>query len=68
MVIVSITPGIYLEGLKTYAGGLGVLEGDKFYGIGDLGLEYIVLTLMYRGGYVGIDFKGEESIIKPRQC
>jgi len=67
MVIVSITPEIYLEGLKTYAGGLGVLEGDKFYGAGDLGLEYIVLTLMYRGGYVDIDFKGEEPIIKPQQ-
>lgn len=66
MVIVSITPEIYLEGLKTYAGGLGVLEGDKFYEAGDLGLEYIVLTLMHRKGYVDLEFKGEELIIKPQ--
>jgi len=67
MVVVSITPEIYLEGLKTYAGGLGVLEGDKFYAAGDMGLEYLVLTLMYRHGYVDVEFRGEEPVIKPQK-
>ncbi|OYT38172.1 MAG: glycosyl transferase family 1 [Desulfurococcales archaeon ex4484_58] len=67
MVIVSITPEIYLEGLNTYAGGLGVLEGDKFYGAGDLGLDYIVFSLMYRRGYVDLEFRGEEPITKPQR-
>jgi len=66
MVVVSITPEIYLEGLKTYAGGLGVFEGDKFYAAGDLGLEYVALSLMYRKGYVDVEFNGEEPIIKPQ--
>jgi len=67
MVVVSITPEIYLEGLKTYAGGLGVLESDKFYAAGDMGLEYLVLTLMYRHGYVNVEFQGEEPVIKPQK-
>lgn len=34
MVIVSITPEIAIERGRTYAGGLGVLEGDKLLGPG----------------------------------
>ncbi|MEM1801110.1 MAG: glycogen/starch/alpha-glucan phosphorylase [Desulfurococcaceae archaeon] len=56
MVIVSITPEIALDYSRNYAGGLGVLEGDKFYGAGDIGLDYLVLSLLYRHGYVSIDF------------
>jgi len=41
-----------LEEGSTYAGGLGILEGDKFYAAGRIGLDYTVLTLFYRGGYV----------------
>ncbi|MET1159600.1 MAG: glycogen/starch/alpha-glucan phosphorylase [Thermoprotei archaeon] len=67
MVIVTITPEIYLEGLKTYAGGLGVLEGDKFSAASELGLNYIVLTLFYRRGYVDLDFKGEEVTPMPQR-
>lgn len=67
MVIVSITPEIYLEGLKTYAGGLGVLEGDKFYAAGDLGLDYVVLTLFYRNGYIDIQFDSDKIIFKPQE-
>jgi starch phosphorylase len=52
MVIVSVTMDLALEEGQTYAGGLGVLEGDKFYALGRMGIDYIVLTLFYRGGYV----------------
>ncbi len=67
MVIVSITPEIGLNELKTYAGGLGVLEGDKLYGAGDLGLDYLVLSLFYRHGYVKYKFYGEEPIPEPEE-
>jgi len=50
--IVSVTPEIALDEGYTYAGGLGVLEGDKFYAAARLGLNYHVLTLLYREGYV----------------
>ncbi|MEM3382774.1 MAG: glycogen/starch/alpha-glucan phosphorylase [Nitrososphaerales archaeon] len=52
MAIVSVTMDLALEEGQTYAGGLGVLEGDKFYALGRMGIDYIVLTLFYRGGYV----------------
>ncbi len=67
MVIVSITPEIGLEELRTYAGGLGVLEGDKLLGAGDMGLDYLVLTLYYRRGYVNYSFQGEEPIPQPEK-
>ncbi len=50
--IVSITPEIAVGRYKNYAGGLGVLEGDKFYAAARLGLPYTVITLHYPGGYV----------------
>jgi len=49
--IVSITPEIALEEIPIYAGGLGVLEGDKFLFAGKNGINYIVLTLFYTKGY-----------------
>jgi len=52
MVIVSVSMDLALEEGQTYAGGLGVLEGDKFYGAGRMGIDYAILTLFYRGGYV----------------
>ncbi|MGC9071769.1 MAG: glycogen/starch/alpha-glucan phosphorylase [Acidilobus sp.] len=55
-VIVSVTPEIALDELYSYAGGLGVLEGDKFYAAARRGLRYYVLTLMYRRGYVSYSF------------
>lgn len=68
MVVVSITPEIALEKSRIYAGGLGVLEGDKFYAAGDIGLEYLVLSLFYRHGYAkvkihdhGVSFEPEEQ-------
>ncbi|MCD6368941.1 MAG: glycogen/starch/alpha-glucan phosphorylase [Thermoproteales archaeon] len=62
-IIVSVTPEIALEEGYTYAGGLGVLEGDKFYTAGDLGIRYLVLTLFYENGYVDYDFKEDGSPI-----
>ncbi|MEM4434270.1 MAG: glycogen/starch/alpha-glucan phosphorylase [Thermosphaera sp.] len=67
MVIVSITPEIAIERGRTYAGGLGVLEGDKLLGAGDLGLDYIALSLYYRQGYASISFKGTEPSISPEE-
>lgn len=63
MVIVSITPEIALEKSRIYAGGLGVLEGDKFYAAGDMGLDYLVLTLYYRHGYTRIEYHGDRIIL-----
>jgi len=65
--IISITPDLALDEGYTYAGGLGVLEGDKFYGAAKLGLKYKVFTFLYREGYVEYDFSEEgEPIAKPQ--
>jgi len=63
MVIISITPEIALDKSINYAGGLGVLEGDKFYAAGDMGLDYLVLSLYYRGGYTKIKFHGSTVVM-----
>ena len=55
-VIISVTPEVALDELYSYAGGLGVLEGDKFYAASRRGLRYYVLTLLYRHGYVDYTF------------
>jgi len=66
-VIVSITPDLALDRGYTYAGGLGVLEGDKFYGAARLGLNYYVITLLYRNGYVDYDFdENDNPVPKPQ--
>lgn len=54
--IISITPDLALDLGNTYAGGLGILEGDKFYAASSLGLDYRVCTLFYRNGYVDYEF------------
>ncbi|MCS7116036.1 MAG: glycogen/starch/alpha-glucan phosphorylase [Nitrososphaerota archaeon] len=54
--IISITPDLALDEGYTYAGGLGVLEGDKFYGAAKLGIPYKVLCLLYHEGYVDYEF------------
>ena len=55
-VVVSVTPEIALDIGHTYAGGLGVLEGDKFYAAARLGLKYYAITLLYTGGYVDYEY------------
>ncbi|MEM1947118.1 MAG: glycogen/starch/alpha-glucan phosphorylase [Candidatus Caldarchaeum sp.] len=52
MKIVSITPEIALDDFPVYAGGLGVLESDKFYAAAASKMSYTVLTFFYPGGYV----------------
>lgn len=54
--IVSLSAELSLEIGQNFAGGLGVLEGDKFYAAARLGIDYVVFTLFYRKGYV----EGEE--------
>ncbi|MEM3662091.1 MAG: glycogen/starch/alpha-glucan phosphorylase [Sulfolobales archaeon] len=53
--IVSITPEIGIDEIPIYAGGLGILEGDKFLEAARRDLNYTVLTLFYRRGYVYYD-------------
>jgi starch phosphorylase len=50
--IISITPELGVDFLKNFAGGLGVLEADKFYAAARLGVSYTVITLFYPEGYV----------------
>ncbi len=57
--IISVTPDLALHIGHTYAGGLGVLEGDKFYASGALGLKYSAFSLYYTNGYVGYDFNSD---------
>ncbi|GAY25581.1 glucan phosphorylase [Desulfurococcaceae archaeon AG1] len=48
---------IALDEIPIYAGGLGVLEGDKFYTASRLNIEYYVMTMFHRNGYVDYDYK-----------
>lgn len=53
--VVSVAMEIALDGSANYAGGLGVLEADKFYGAARLGLPYISIVPFYPSGYVDWD-------------
>lgn len=37
--------------IKSYAGGLGILAGDTVKSYGDLGLDAVAVTLLYKNGY-----------------
>ncbi len=52
---VSVTPEIAVEGLTKFAGGLGVLEGDKLVEAKSMGIEYAVITLYHPGGYASYE-------------
>jgi len=54
--IISVTPELALDEGYTYAGGLGVFEGDKFYGAANLDLPYTALTLFYRETFFDYDY------------
>lgn len=62
---ISVTPDLALDVGYTYAGGLGVLEGDKFYAAARIGIKYIVATLFYKYGYVDYEFDSD-GIPKPK--
>ena len=66
-IIISITPDLSLDVGNTYAGGLGVFEGDKFYAASKLGLNYLVFCLLYRNGYVDYQFDGQDNPIPQPQ-
>ncbi len=63
---VSITPELSLDEGSSFAGGLGVLEGDKFYAAARLGMDYTVITLFYRKGYV--DYQFRDGMAFPADC
>ncbi|MEM2376676.1 MAG: glycogen/starch/alpha-glucan phosphorylase [Sulfolobales archaeon] len=65
--IVSVTPDMALDIGHTYAGGLGVLEGDKFYAAAALKLNYIAFSILYSNGYVSYDFDANYNPIPKPQ-
>ncbi|MCS7140497.1 MAG: glycogen/starch/alpha-glucan phosphorylase [Candidatus Nezhaarchaeota archaeon] len=65
--IISITPDLAVDGGYNYAGGLGVLEGDKFHAASKLKLRYLVFSLLYRNGYVDYTFDEEGKPIPQPQ-
>ena len=67
MTIVSIVPEIALDEGYNYAGGLGVLEGDKFYAMARANVDYVVITLLYRNGYVSYSFDSVNNPIPQPQ-
>lgn len=67
MVVVSITPEIAVDNVTAYAGGLGVLEGDKFIEASKKGLDYLVLSLLYRDGYVDYEIDENGKLIAKHQ-
>ncbi|GAA5420581.1 hypothetical protein Stok01_02546 [Sulfurisphaera tokodaii] len=60
--IISITAELGIDFGENFAGGLGVLEGDKFYASARLGIDYTVFTLFYRKGYTGNEEKQKELL------
>jgi len=60
--IVSITNEIAIDEGSIFAGGLGVLEADKFYAMARLNKEYLVLTPFYPKGYIGYEFKNNHPV------
>ncbi|MGI5817004.1 MAG: alpha-glucan family phosphorylase [Armatimonadota bacterium] len=50
-------------GIPTYSGGLGVLAGDTVRAAADLNIPMIVVTLLYRNGYITqhLDSEGSQS-------
>lgn len=57
---------IALNEVPVFAGGLGVLEGDKFYTAARLGLEYYEITMFYEDGYVEYDYKDGNFVERPQ--
>ncbi len=53
---------IGLDGIPTYAGGLGTLMGDVIHTFADLGIPSFCITLLYKKGYVRqrINQRGEQ--------
>ena len=52
---VSVTPEVAIEGLTKFAGGLGVLEGDKLIEARSMGIDYAVITMYHPKGYASYE-------------
>lgn len=68
MTVVSITPEIALDEFPVYAGGLGVLEADKFYAAAAGKIPYVVFTLFHPKGYVEYEFTDNGLVPRPQFC
>lgn len=66
MVIVSVTMEVALDEIPIFAGGLGVLEGDKFYAMSRTRTDYLVITLFHTKGYIDYEVKEQEVIRRPQ--
>ncbi|MEM3851937.1 MAG: glycogen/starch/alpha-glucan phosphorylase [Methanomassiliicoccales archaeon] len=62
--IVSVTPELGLDEQTPFAGGLGILEGDKFYAAARRKMDYTVVTLFYRKGYASYDFEDGMAVLR----
>lgn len=65
-VIVSLAMEAAFEGSANYAGGLGVLEADKFYAAGRLGLPYVLIVPFYPYGYVDYNVADGPRLVEVR--
>lgn len=57
-VVVLVAMETYLEGLPTYAGGLGLLTGDILLSAADIGYPMACVTLLHDRGYVQHEVRG----------
>lgn len=65
--IISVVPELALDDGTPFAGGLGVLEADKFYTCARNFVEYTIITPLYTSGYVKYDFLNDKAIALPDQ-
>lgn len=61
-VAVFVSMEILLDGLPTYAGGLGILAGDMLLSAAELGYPLIGVTLLHERGYVYHEVRGREVL------
>ncbi len=61
MVVVSVTPELALDEFPVFAGGLGILEGDKFNAASRSGDYYVAISPFYRKGYATYEHSGNHE-------
>ncbi|MEM0297813.1 MAG: glycogen/starch/alpha-glucan phosphorylase [Zestosphaera sp.] len=59
---ISVTPEVAVEKLTRFAGGLGVLEGDKLIEARAMGIDYAVITLYHPGGYASYNVSNGDLV------
>ncbi|MEM1508325.1 MAG: alpha-glucan family phosphorylase [Thermofilaceae archaeon] len=55
--VILVAMEVYLEGLPTYAGGLGFLTGDILLSAADIGYPMVCVTLLHDRGYIQHEVK-----------